>query len=168
MRWLLTFSFGLFSLLTLAQTGTIRGFVYDKASGEPIIFINVYLEGTQLGTSTDVNGYYSITKVPSGDYNLIVEALGYEKISENLSVKSGQILNKKLFAAQEAKLLETFDVSADRAEARNEVKMSVQKITPKEIDKLPSIGGEPDIAQYMQVLPGVVFTGDQGGQPTRA
>jgi hypothetical protein len=164
MRWLLTFSFGLFSLLTLAQTGTIRGFVYDKASGEPIIFINVYLEGTQLGTSTDVNGYYSITKVPSGDYNLIVEALGYEKISENLSVKSGQILNKKLFAAQEAKLLETFDVSADRAEARNEVKMSVQKITPKEIDKLPSIGGEPDIAQYMQVLPGVVFTGDQGGQ----
>jgi outer membrane receptor protein involved in Fe transport len=42
--------------------------------------------------------------------------------------------------------------------------MSVQKITPKEIDKLPSIGGEPDIAQYMQVLPGVVFTGDQGGQ----
>ncbi|GIS08284.1 MAG: hypothetical protein CM15mP112_03960 [Flavobacteriales bacterium] len=29
---------------------------------------------------------------------------------------------------------------------------------------IPSIGGEPDLAQYMQIIPGVVFTGDQGGQ----
>jgi hypothetical protein len=164
MRWLLLIVFAITSFASLGQTGTIRGFVYDKASGEPIIFINVYLEGTQIGTSTDVNGYYSITQVPPGNYNLVVEALGFEKITESIDVKAGQILNKKLFAAQEAKLLSTFDVSADKTEARNDVKMSVQKITPKEIDKLPSIGGEPDIAQYMQVLPGVVFTGDQGGQ----
>lgn len=164
MRWLLSMVLSFFCLISLAQTGTIRGFVYDKASGEPIIFINVYLEGTQLGTSTDVNGYYSVTQVPPGNYNLVVEALGYEKVSENIDLKAGQIINKKLFAAQQAKLLGTIEVSADRAEARNDVQMSVQKITPKEIDKLPSIGGEPDIAQYMQVLPGVVFTGDQGGQ----
>ncbi len=164
MRWLLLMPLSFLSLISLAQTGTIRGFVYDKASGEPIIFINVYLEGTQIGTSTDVNGYYSVTQVPPGNYNLVVEALGYQKVSENIDLKAGQIINKKLFAAQQAKLLGTIEVSADRAEARNDVQMSVQKITPKEIDKLPSIGGEPDIAQYMQVLPGVVFTGDQGGQ----
>ena len=32
------------------------------------------------------------------------------------------------------------------------------------MDKIPSVGGEPDLAQYLQVLPGVIFTGDQGGQ----
>ena len=40
----------------------------------------------------------------------------------------------------------------------------VSIITPKEIKQLPSVGGEPDLAQYLQVVPGVVFTGDQGGQ----
>lgn len=29
---------------------------------------------------------------------------------------------------------------------------------------IPSIGGEPDLVQFLQVLPGVVFSGDQGGQ----
>jgi hypothetical protein len=164
LRWFVSFAFFLCSLSLFAQSGTIRGFVYDKSTGEPLIFINVYLEGTQIGASTDVNGYYSISKIPPGDYQLIVQALGYEKISEPVSVKSGQILNKKLYTAPEATTLEMFDVSAEKAEAQNDVKMSVQKITPKEIDKLPSIGGEPDIAQYMQVLPGVIFTGDQGGQ----
>ena len=42
--------------------------------------------------------------------------------------------------------------------------MSSAKVTSKEIKSLPSVGGESDIAQYLQVLPGVVFTGDQGGQ----
>ena len=34
----------------------------------------------------------------------------------------------------------------------------------KSINKLPSIGGEPHLAQFLQVFPGVVFTGDQGGR----
>ncbi len=38
------------------------------------------------------------------------------------------------------------------------------RITPKELKILPSIGGEPDIAQFLQVMPGVISTGDQGGQ----
>lgn len=156
--------FTILSTLLWSQTGTIRGFVYEEKSGEPMIFTNVYLQGTQIGASTDVNGYYSISKVPPGDYVLVVEALGYKKVSEAISVKAGQIINKKLYTSAEATLLEAVDVSAEREEQKNEVKMSVQKITPKEIDQLPSIGGEPDIAQYMQVLPGVVFTGDQGGQ----
>ncbi|MFT4754212.1 MAG: hypothetical protein ACI85Q_001768, partial [Salibacteraceae bacterium] len=47
---------------------------------------------------------------------------------------------------------------------KTEVKVSTMKVTVKDIQKLPSVGGEADIAQYLQVLPGVVFTGDQGGQ----
>lgn len=150
--------------LAIAQSGTIRGFVYDRESGEPIIFTNVFLKGTQIGASTDVNGYYSISKVEPGDYTVMVTSLGYDTASEDISLKNGQILNVKLFIATQAQVLGTVEINADKAEAQTEVKMSVQKITPKEIDKLPSIGGEADIAQYMQVLPGVVFTGDQGGQ----
>ncbi len=67
----------LLSITAYAQTGTIRGFVYDKASGEPIIFTNVVLKGTTTGAATDVNGYFSITKVPVGPQTLRVTYLGY-------------------------------------------------------------------------------------------
>jgi hypothetical protein len=156
--------FVLLNFSAFSQNGTIRGFVYDKQSGEPIIFTNVFLKGTQIGTSTDVNGYYSITKIPDGTYTLTVSALGFGVVEETIDVRSGQIINRKIFIENKATELGMVDVSAEKIEAQNEVKMSVQKITPKEIEKLPSIGGESDIAQYMQVLPGVIFTGDQGGQ----
>jgi hypothetical protein len=164
MRWLLFISFSVFQLIALGQSGTIRGFVYDKTSGEPVIFTNVFLKGTQIGASTDVNGYYSITKIPPGEYTISVSALGYGGGDEKISLGKGQILNQKLFIESKVEELGVVEISAEKIEAQSEVKMSVQKITPKEIEKLPSIGGEADIAQYMQVLPGVIFTGDQGGQ----
>jgi hypothetical protein len=164
MRILLLALFIALQTAAMAQSGTVRGFVYDRESGEPIIFTNVFLKGTQQGASTDVNGFYSITKIAPGDYTVLVTALGYDTASEKISIKNGQVLNVKLFIATQAQVLGTVEVSADKEESQNEVKMSVQKITPKEITKLPSVGGEADIAQYMQVLPGVVFTGDQGGQ----
>ena len=34
----------------------------------------------------------------------------------------------------------------------------------KDLEMIPTIGGEPDLAQYLQIVPGVIFTGDQGGQ----
>ncbi|MFK5975436.1 MAG: TonB-dependent receptor, partial [Sulfurovum sp.] len=45
-----------------------------------------------------------------------------------------------------------------------QIKTSVINISPQQMKKLPSIGGEPDFAQYLQILPGVVSSGDQGGQ----
>lgn len=164
-RWLLPLFCVLFlSFNVSAQTGTIRGFVYDKSSGEPIIFTNVYLKGTSFGASTDVNGFYQISKIEPGDYVLTVSYLGYDTISENVTVKKGQIINRKLFLSQSARNLKIVDISAESEEAKNDVKMSVEKITPRDIEKIPTVGGESDLAQYLQVLPGVVFTGDQGGQ----
>ncbi|MGE5425361.1 MAG: hypothetical protein ACM3N9_08340, partial [Syntrophothermus sp.] len=42
-----------------AQFGTIRGFVYEAETGEPVLFTNVYLEGTSYGAATDVNGFFT-------------------------------------------------------------------------------------------------------------
>ncbi|RMG76439.1 MAG: TonB-dependent receptor, partial [Bacteroidetes bacterium] len=151
--------------LSFAQkTGVVRGFVYDKETGEPIIFTNVYLQGTTMGASTDVNGYFSITKVPEGNYTLMTSFLGYDTLRVPITVKAGEILTKQLYLSQSTIQLQAFEVSAEQQEAQTEVRMSVTKITPKEIQTLPTVGGEADLAQYLQVLPGIVFTGDQGGQ----
>jgi hypothetical protein len=164
----LLFIFGLVFLLmnshTFAQKGTIRGFIYEKETGEPVIFTNVYLYKTTYGAATDVNGFYLISKIPSGDYDLIVSCLGYDTLRIPVSIMADQLISKNLFLEKASVQLEAVKISAERQAARIETKTSVIKITPKQINQLPSIGGQPDLAQYLQVLPGVIFTGDQGGQ----
>ena len=150
--------------LLLAQTGTIRGFVYDKATGEPVIFTNVTLKNTTIGAATDVNGYFSITRVPTGNQTLMVSYLGYETLEKAVTVVKDQILTEKLFMVKGAITIGEFEVSAVKQEAQTRVGMGVTKLTPKQIERLPAIGGEADLAQYLQVVPGVIFTGDQGGQ----
>ncbi|MCK9399672.1 MAG: TonB-dependent receptor [Bacteroidales bacterium] len=154
----------LISTLSFSQTGTIKGFIYDKASGEPVIFTNVYLYQTSYGSATDVNGYFIITKVPAGDYTLMVTYLGYDTLRIPVSLQAGGVIAKQLYMQGSAINLETINISAEYQEARTETKTSVVKITPKDIGQIPSIGGQPDLAQYLQVMPGVVFTGDQGGE----
>ena len=55
--------------------GTIRGFVYEESSSEPIIYANVSLLNTSFGATTDDNGYFIFPNVPSGDYVLQVNFL---------------------------------------------------------------------------------------------
>jgi len=158
----------IFSLLTLtsvfSQNGSIRGFVYEKKTGEPVIFTSVYLYKSTHGAVTDVNGYFVISQVPPGNYRLMITGIGYDSLTENITIGKGEILTKKLFLDKATYVLKGAQISAQMQEQKKEVKTSVVKITPKQIKQLPTIGGSPDLAQYLQVLPGVIFTGDQGGQ----
>ncbi len=163
-RTLIIFTLLLNSFLLFSQTGTIRGFVYDKSNGEPVIFTNVFLYQTTYGSSTDVNGYFMINKIKPGDYTLMVTYLGYDTLQIPVTVVADDIISKQLYIQESAIMLNTVDISARYQEARTETQTSLVKITPKDINQIPAIGGQPDLAQYLQVMPGVVFTGDQGGE----
>lgn len=159
---LLSVVFWLATLSAFSQGGNIRGFVYAKDNGEPALFTNVYLKDTKLGANTDVNGFFSITKIPPGTYTLMATYIGYDTATEVITV-TNQIINKKYYLTKGAIQLNEVVLTAEQQSKKEDTKVSVQKIDPVMIKKLPSVG-EPDIAQYLQVLPGVVFTGDQGGQ----
>ncbi len=151
-------------IFSQAGSGTVRGFVYDADSGEPVSFASVYLEGTTMGTATDLDGFYSISKVEGGDYKLICTFIGYDTLRTAITLKEGRLINQNLLLKESSQLLEEVEISADKQEAKTEVKTSTITITSKQITKIPSVGGTPDLAQYLQVLPGITFTGDQGGQ----
>lgn len=143
--------------------GTIKGVVYIKSTGESAALCNVYLKGTTIGTTTDFNGYFTLTKVPAGKHILVITSLDFDTIQDPIEIKEGVILNKKYYGERKNIQLQEIEVSATKADKTEKVNIAVTKIDPILINKLPSIG-EPDIAQYLQVLPGVVSTGDQGGQ----
>jgi len=164
--FLASFFFLAIDLALLAQNGEIRGFLYDTKTGEPVIFSPVFLKGTPFGTNTDVNGFFSISKVPEGSYNLLIVNLLYDTIQEKISIGANKILNKKFLLKEKVRELSAVEIKGSKnKQARiNTVNASITRITPKEIRYIPPIGGEHDLAQYLQTIPGVTFTGDQGGQ----
>lgn len=148
----------------LSQEATVRGFVYSAKTGEPVINANVFMAGTTYGATTDDNGYFTVTDIPPDDYTLTVTYLGYDTLLQPISLKEGQVKTEKLYLTPGSVDIEGVNVFADRTAAKTETQTAMVKLTPEDIKRIPSVGGQPDIAQYMQVLPGVTFTGDQGGQ----
>ncbi len=165
MRTTLLCSFFLFiTYLAVGQDAIIRGHIYDEASGEPILYGNVLIKETGKGTITDDSGFYSFTNLEAGEYTLVASYVGYSDKEITVNVKSSGIEYQVIRINSDGVKLGVVDISGAREQARTEVQISQLKVTPKEIKALPSTGGEPDILQYLQVLPGVVTTGDQGGQ----
>jgi hypothetical protein len=166
----LPFALVLFVLIVLsqassyAQYGTVRGFVYEEETGESVIFTNVYFYKTSLGAPTDENGYFAITRIPPGDYTLMVTYIGFDTVQIPLTIKAGDLITKKIYLKQRVMNLGEINISAAYQDKQRETQTSIIKVTPREIQKIPSMGGQPDLAQYLAVLPGVIFSGDQGGQ----
>ncbi|PHN07715.1 TonB-dependent receptor [Flavilitoribacter nigricans DSM 23189 = NBRC 102662] len=154
----------LFAGSVWAQTGTIRGNVYDQETGAPILFANIRLADTPLGTNTDDNGFFSLNNVPVGSYTLIATYLGYDSTAQRITLAGDGINYQRIVMTPNAINLTTVDISGQRERARSEVNVSTLTVTPKEIKSLPSAGGEADIAQYLPILPGIISSGDQGGQ----
>ncbi len=59
-------------------TGKVAGVVKDAETGDPLPGANVVLEGTTMGSATDVDGYYFIINVPPGRYTLKATMMGYK------------------------------------------------------------------------------------------
>jgi hypothetical protein len=146
------------------KAAIIRGNVYDKNGGQPVPFANVILRGSIQGATTDLNGFFQISNVKAGDYTLFVSFIGYDSTEQRVNIASGEIAYKSFYLNEASKNLEAVEISARREERRTTALVSKITVTQKEIKSLPSTGGEPDIAQYLTVIPGVLTTGDQGGQ----
>lgn len=165
LRLLFIAFFSLFILSTgFAQnTGKVRGFVMDKISDGPIPYANAVLDGTEIGAVANDEGFFVLNNVPPGEYVLKVTFVGYEGFSKTIKVVAGRITSEKIYLAEASQELEGVEVSASRQERETKVLTSVVSLSPKEIQQF-SVGGDADIIKAIQVLPGVVTTGDQGGQ----
>lgn len=167
----LSFSFLLLAFVTFSQDHTVRGFVYDTGTGEAISFQQVNLIPTDTGRAvlraqTDVNGFFSVPSVPIGLYVLEITVPQFKQYEREVKVtkKDGITDIRADIAPEGSKDLDEFVVSADTKRKKNEVLMSQIKLDKAAIERIPSMGAENDIVGAFSVTPGVVTTGDQGGQ----
>lgn len=70
----------LISSAVYAQSGKIEGRVVDQ-DGEPLIGVNVVVQGTTRGASTDLDGNYFILNVRPGTYNVVATYLGFDTVT---------------------------------------------------------------------------------------
>lgn len=146
-----------------SQTGTVKGFVKSSEDGNAIPFANVYLKGAEIGAKTDFNGFYTIPKVPVGTYEMTVTSIEFKTYSKNIEIKANKIYSVNI-ELEKGRMLGLVEVTGNDKSKKTDVQTSVIKITQKDILRVPTTGGEADIATYFQTVPGVVSTGDQGGQ----
>lgn len=175
----------LFSLLFIgsafSQEHNVRGFLYDKKNGEPILFekvlllsvepisINGVLEDSVRvgGANTDVDGFFSIPKVNVGKYIIKIDNGNYEPFYSNVEIATptgNTTLKFELEKSENIKEIGEVVIDANRKNKTTKVENSVIRMSKTEIERIPSVGAENDITSAISVTPGVVTTGDQGGQ----
>ncbi|WP_340111542.1 TonB-dependent receptor [Maribellus mangrovi] len=85
------------SNITFSQTdhsdAVITGHVVSE--GEHIPFVNIFLEGTKYGTTTDVTGHYMLVDLPVGEYTLVAKMVGYKEKKEKVILEAGNTIEVK-------------------------------------------------------------------------
>ncbi len=137
--FLIAFTAQVLSPNLFAQTtGKIAGRVTDKKTGEGMIGTNVYLDGTILGASTDIDGFYVILNVPPGTYALIVEQIGYQKaVVQNVESRVNSTTTVNVQLSEAAVEGEEVVVVAERPLIPKDKTSSKEVVSKEEIDLLP-------------------------------
>ena len=137
---------------------TISGYVKDAKNGEALIGVTVYKKNSQVGTSTNEYGFYSLT-LPKGQDTVVFSFVGYKTLAQPIDLSSNQTINFEM--AEEGKELEEVVISSEREDKNiKSMEMSVAKLDIKQIQKMPALLGEVDIIKSIQLLPGVTTVGE--------
>lgn len=76
----------------LTGNGKLSGKIVDKSTAETLIGVPVMLEGTTLGTTTDLDGKFFITGIPEGTYSVSIRYVGYQsKMVQNVIIKANEV-----------------------------------------------------------------------------
>ncbi len=97
------------------QTGTIEGSVIDKANSESLIGTTIMIEGTTIGTTSDINGMFVLKNIKPGVYNLKVSYISYNtKVIEKVKVEADKTTSVKAELESAMQALADVNVTAVR------------------------------------------------------
>jgi len=140
-----------------SKSATVKGYVKDKETGEPIIGATIFIEKTKTGATSDIEGFFIFNAKP-GTYILSINAMGMAKIKKKLVLNSdGQI---QLNMVKEVVSLNEVVIKENRFSKIKGMQIGMEKLTIKEIKELPLAVGERDILKAALTLPGIQTVGE--------
>lgn len=152
-------------MIYAGTTGKIAGRVIDAQTGDPLPGANIVIEGTHMGTASDVDGYYVILNVPPGTYTLKASMLGYQPmVVKKVVVDADRTTEINFSLKQTAIVTEEVVVTAKEPTIKKDLTASVTIVKGEELENLPI----NTVADVVTQQAGVINRGGlhiRGGRP---
>jgi hypothetical protein len=139
-----------------AQKVTLSGIVTDAETGETLVSANVILRtGALKGTTTDVNGFFSLPGIEYDQFNVEIHFVGYEKVNQTLSANGKQQLFIEVKLKPSAFELGQVNIveSGSGRIGDRDVEISQHTLTTKQIQSIPT--ARNDVFKALRYLPGI-------------
>ena len=143
--------------------GIIKGTVRDSSNGESIPYANILLEGTRLGASASIRGFYLIPDLTVGTYRVRATAVGYEAKTKVVTVTANTTVDVGFFLKPKPTEIEPATVTVERFKGLYEAVPASQPIGREEIQLVP-VTLDADLFRVLSTFPGVVRTSDVSSQ----
>lgn len=155
----------LFSIIAFAQTGVVRGTIKDAATDEDIIGATVKIDGSTLGAATDINGFFSIAKVPVGKKKVIISYVSYKTKEIEINVEADKVIEINTTIQEDKVVLQEVKVVANRITGTEVSVISEIKASQMVVSGISSaqIGKTLDrnAAEVVKRVPGVTIFGNR-------
>ena len=149
--------FFVISMLTYAQKGSIEGRVYNEKNNEPLEFATIQIQGTVIGSTTDLDGKFIFTGIDPGFVRLIVSYVGFETtVSAEIQVLGNQKAFIDIAVPESSTLISEVVVRPNINLKKIESPVSFATVSVKDIEK--AAGVNRDVSKVLQTLPGVGAT----------
>ena len=151
-------------LFAQGSRGKIKGTVRDAVTGESLPGANVFIQGTSIGTATNLEGEYIINNVPPGNFTLTISYIGYMKKEFDISVLPGRTLERDAELSYEVLKGEKVTITAQaegQLQAINQQLASdaiINVVDGARIQELPDQNAAESIAR----LPGISVVRESG------
>ena len=150
----------LISAFLFSQTNVdISGFVRNDVNGEPISYANVFLSNSSIGAATNSDGYFVMSEIPLGLYEINVTMIGYAVHKQEVDLSLGESIRLEIRLKEEAIQGTEVLVTAERQKFERSMESSQIALDLREINSAPAFV-EPDVFRTLQMLPGVQTTSD--------
>lgn len=140
--------------------GILEGRVVDKKSREPLVGVNIVLSGTMLGGATDGEGFYQITTVRAGVYDVSYSIVGYRRVMmRNVTILPDLRTRLDIEMEEAAVELDAIEIVAERPLIQKDQAATAYSVGEIKIEKLP-------VSKFQDVLslqPGTTLEGNVRG-----
>ncbi len=145
------------TIFSQVRPGQFIGTVTDSSSGEALTGANVMIKGTSIGTPTNIDGKFAITKIQPGDYTLRISYIGYNTKEIDVKLPSGKTVKLDIKLSAVSLKGEEVKVTAQAVGQNEAINEQIQSIpimnivSSTKIRELP----DPNAAAALARLPGI-------------
>lgn len=161
-----------FSQFVFSQTAAVTGKVTNSNTNKPLAGASVTINNTTYKTITDINGMYSFSNIPAGEYTLTVSFTGFTLYSKNIKLKANEAEKKNIGLDEKITNLETVNIftkingEEEKSSRANERKANNIRniISAKAMERSPDINA----ANVLQRMSGVTLQKNSGADEAYA